>query len=196
MKLSQSEDHLMNAGNSPSRIVCVRAVALMWLLAAGFVLAVPHGPSGRADETGDRLTSRPAPKVTTPPTVKIGADVRTGAGERRRLLLEDGVELLVNQNTNLQYPERDVLKLTAGEVFVRVPARQRNQETAPFTLVTPQRQVRTGAGDLAVQSGTKGTSVLVTRGTAKVSSAGQQVDVAAGQQLHLDRNQPAPLPRA
>jgi Tfp pilus assembly protein PilF len=186
----------MNASHSGSRIACIRGIAVLCALVAGIVSAGAQEASTRNQGAGERLTSRSAPAVKPPETVRIGTGIRTGMGERRRVILEDGVELLVNQNSSLQYPERDVLKLTSGEVFVRMPARQRNQETLTFTLLTPERQVRAGAADLAVRSASAGTSVLVTRGSARVTAGGQQVDVAAGQQLHLDRTQPAAMPRA
>src|SRR5262245_51613218 len=120
----------------------------------------------------DRLTSKPAPAFNPPPPVKAGDEIRTAAGQVRRVGLPGGVSLFVNQNTSARVLANGDLSLTAGEVYADVDG------PTPFTIKTPARDIQGRLGKWAVRVDKAGTGVLVTRGSVEV--AGVMGKVGAG----------------
>ncbi len=116
-----------------------------------------------------------------------GDRVRTGKGQRTSILLRDGSQFLLNENTDLgiAYP---VLRLYHGEVFARVP------HTGSFHVV-----VRTDAAVAAVEgtqfdisAGLAGqaadTVVTVVEGKVRLSNKLGNVLVAAGEEASVNPN--------
>src|SRR5438309_9437161 len=67
-----------------------------------------------------RLTSRPRPAAAPVTALAVGEELRTEAGQRRRVRLPDGSILYVNHDTTLKLNAPRRLALTAGELFVEV----------------------------------------------------------------------------
>ena len=86
------------------------------LLAVALAFASAHRAAAQ-----DYLVSRPAPSVKTPATLAVGETTTTAKGETRRLALDGGGILLLNQNTRVRRPEADVLIVEAGEAVVDAP---------------------------------------------------------------------------
>ncbi|HZY89890.1 MAG TPA: FecR family protein, partial [Gemmataceae bacterium] len=105
----------------------------------------------RAEDAG-WLTSRPLPEAKEGKPLAVGAEVRTEAGQRRRVLLPGGAAVCVNEKTTLTLEASGRLTLAAGEIFVEAPA-------AELVVKTPKREV-TGRGTrFGVRAGEKGTAV-------------------------------------
>src|SRR5262249_42473919 len=136
-------------------------------------------PVAGAEAVPERLTSRPRPSLPVDKPVSVGAEIRTGTGERRRVVLPDGAVLYVNQNTTLKLDQARQLSLTTGEILVDSAAQK--QADRPLVIKTPQREVAGKKAKFAVRIGEKGTGVIVTRGQVTVS--GLDAPVGAGQQL-------------
>jgi tetratricopeptide (TPR) repeat protein len=158
------------------RTACL--LGLAGLLAGSWQIAHADGP-------GERLTSKPSVKSAPLPTVAIGEEIRTEAGQRRRVSLGANITLFANQNTVAKHTAALEISLSAGEVYV---------EAQNFTIKTGQRQVRLGDGKAAVRVDKQGTAVLVTRG--EVTIAGLEKPVRAGWQLAAGALEPTPMPRA
>jgi tetratricopeptide (TPR) repeat protein len=184
---SESEGSLMTAQQSSCpapgrRLACV--------LVAVTAVAALAWRSPAAD--GERLTSRPRPAAVATPAVKVGAEVQTHFGQRRRLALPDGSLLYVNQNTSLKLEAARELSLSAGEILVETAPGEAGADAA-LVVRTPKRTVRGRQAAFAVRTADAGTGVLVTRG--RVSVSGLEKPLGAGQQLALDGDQPAAAPR-
>ena len=79
------------------RSLITRAAVLLGLCGLCHTEPAP----ARAEELG-WLTSRPLAAVKEGKPLAVGAEVRTGAGQRRRVLLPDGVAVCVNEKTTLK----------------------------------------------------------------------------------------------
>src|SRR5262249_56935586 len=154
--------------------------------------------SGDATPAPERLTSKPCPNIVTPsPSIKVGDAVETGPGQRRRVLLEGGVVLYINQNTKLKYIQGNHVAVTAGEVAVDVPRRPLGDGgAAVFGIGTPHKDFAGNDGLWAARVDDKGTTISVARGAVKDQEDQKQVLVWEGQELRRDRDKPTPLPRA
>src|SRR5262245_10396125 len=62
-----------------------------------------NAPAASEATPAERLTSRPCPDAAPVKTEKVGLEIKTDAGQRRRVVLECGVVLYVNQNTQVKY---------------------------------------------------------------------------------------------
>jgi hypothetical protein len=132
------------------------------------------------------LTSRPLPAVKEGKPLAVGAEVRTGAGQRRRVLLLDGPAVCVNEKTTLKLEGPRRLTLEAGEIFVEA-------RSGEVVVKTPKREVTARATRFAVRAEEKGTGVVVASGRARVS--GLDVPLTGGQQLPAGAAGPVPAPR-
>jgi tetratricopeptide (TPR) repeat protein len=170
------------------------AYVLLAVTATVAVLAWQSPPSAGAPPTpdGERLTSRPRSAAVAAPAVKVGEEIQTRFGQRRRLALPDGSLLYVNQNTTAKLDAARELTLSAGEVLVEAAPEAREQEAA-LVVRTPKRTVSGHRAAFAVRAEDAGTAVLVTRGQVKVS--GLEKAVSAGEQLPPDSDKPAHAPR-
>src|SRR5439155_5279780 len=97
----------------------VGIVALISLV----VLQVLNGSSARAEGLPDYLTSRPRPAAAAVAPIRVGEEIRTVPGERRRVLLPDGSVVYVNQNSRVKLEKERQLNLAAGEILVEVAPR-------------------------------------------------------------------------
>ena len=101
-----------------------RRVWALTALAAFVALALVQAPSGGAEAGPDRLTSRPRPKTSDVQPIRVGDEVQTGAGQRRRVELPEGVVLYLNQNTRLKVDQARQVSLGTGEVLVQMADRK------------------------------------------------------------------------
>ncbi len=151
--------------------------------------AVPVAGITAVQQSGLVLRAGSAHEIAATPfeTLFTGDRVRTGKGQRTSILLRDGSQFLLNENTDLgiAYP---VLRLYHGEVFARVP------HTGSFHVV-----VRTDAAVAAVEgtrfdisSGLAGQSadtvVTVVEGKVRLSNTLGNVLVEAGQEASANPN--------
>jgi hypothetical protein len=170
----------------------VRLPAIIGAFAALLGLALLTAP---AADPGERLTSRPRPETPTVKTAAVGEEVRTGATQRRRLLLADESVVYVNAGSEVKVAgER---RLSGGTVFVDVAPRAKGADA--FTVVTPARELTCDGGAFVaeiVPNGDKqpGTGVVVARGRVKVS--GTDAALRAGQMLPAGGNTVLPARRA
>jgi Tfp pilus assembly protein PilF len=162
------------------------AVSVPRLSAVAAVILI--GFTVRGEGAPPFLTSRPRPTPKAARPLDVGGEVRTAAGQRRRLALGDGVILYVNENTTLKRTGERGLDVTTGEVFLDAAGRS---DAAPLVVQTPRREIKATAGRLDVSVGGDGTGVLVTAGKALISDL--EKPLTSGQQLapRADRPQAA-----
>jgi Tfp pilus assembly protein PilF len=141
---------------------------------------------------GQRLTSQPRPKAPAAKTVAVGEEIRTRAGQRRRLLLPDGSVLYVNQNTRATLHSARRVTLAAGEVFLDAASRLKDRAN-PFVVKTPRGEVTGQAARFAVRTAAAGPGVVVARGRVQVS--GLKRALVAGQQYLPGKEKPLAAPR-
>src|SRR5262249_30209724 len=84
---------------------------------------------------GRPLTTRPRPDTPSVKPAAVGEEVRTGATQRRRLLLADGSVVYVNAGSEVKVAGERRLRVSGGAVFVDVAPRAKG--AAAFTVVTP-----------------------------------------------------------
>ncbi len=138
----------------------------------------------------DRLTSRPRPEAPAVTTVAAGAEIRTQAGQRRRVRLPDGSVLYANENTAARLDAARTLTLSAGEVYIEAVA----AKEAPFVVKAAGRELAGRGASFAVRVASEGPALEVTRGQVQVP--GLDRPVRAGEQLVPGTAAPAPAPRA
>src|SRR5262249_25929842 len=124
--------------------------------------------------------------------VPVGEELRTGSGQRRRVVLPDGSVVFLNQQTSATVTAERRLKLSRGEVLVEVAAGK--GEKNPFVVETTRREVSAVGTTFAVRANDKGAGVLVAHGRVKVS--GLDEPLHAGQQLAPGADKPQTAPRA
>ncbi len=138
-----------------------------------------------------RMVPRPLPPAPAPDLIAVGATVRTGTGQRRRVELPDETALFLNENTTVRVDAARCVSLAGGELFAEVaPAAADNR----FLVRTAGRDVTALGTRFDVRAEGAGTGVLVTQGNVKVSGLGRPV--FAGEELPPGHAEPAPAPRA
>jgi predicted Zn-dependent protease len=145
--------------------------------------------TGRAAASKEYLVSRPAAQAAAAPPLQVGAEVVTAKNETRRVALDGGVQLYLNQNTKARYVDKDSLLVERGEIMVDAPRRT----DVKFTVRTAAETFRSANGKFAVRHGDQA-GVVVLRGAVAGESKGGAFEVSAGQQ-RLD-GRIVPLPRA
>jgi hypothetical protein len=173
--------------------LCRTRLLLVAVALAG-VAAVSWPPGAAADGTSsDRLVSRPRQPAVAAKALAVGEEIRTEAGERRRVRLPDGSILYVNAATRarLEAPRR--LNVTAGEVYVEAAARERELD-APLVVRTPNREVAAQGAHFAVRVAKADTAVTVTRGQARLN--GLDRPLQAGQRIDREGAKASAAPRA
>jgi ferric-dicitrate binding protein FerR (iron transport regulator) len=163
-----------------------RLAALSAALAALAGLSLP--PAQCEADCPGYLSCRPLPPRHKLETLPVGKVIRTGVGQRRRLDLAGGSQLLVNEKTRLRRTAEQSLEVAAGEVLVEVAGGEE------LRVKAPGREVRCAGGQVALRITDDGTSVLVAGGRARVEGIAEPV--RAGQQLQPRADKPAPAPRA
>ncbi|MHC4179430.1 MAG: VIT domain-containing protein, partial [Planctomycetota bacterium] len=108
-------------------------------------------------------------------------------GQRRRVALDDGSVLYLNQQTAATLDKSRHVTLQRGEIFVEVAPRPETEETGQkasshqFVVATPDRRLTALGTKFSVRTGDEGTRVVVTQG--KVQVSGMKLPLLAGQQL-------------
>jgi ferric-dicitrate binding protein FerR (iron transport regulator) len=167
-----------------------RVLALM-IGAVAFMLALIGRPSEAVPPPG-ALTSRPRPEALAVKPLAPGAEVRTQAGERRRVALADGSVLYVNENTLAKLSGPHTLAVDRGEIYVEVVAATDNQK--PFIVEAAGTAVAGRSASFAVRVEKQGPAIGVTRG--QVAVRGHMEPLHAGQQLEAGAAKPTATPRA
>jgi predicted Zn-dependent protease len=173
---------------SPRRFTLLLAATA---LAAAVLLALPPAgpetPVAEAVPTPGALISRPRPEPPAATPLEVGMEVRTTAGQRRRLALPDGSVLFVNEKTLAKLDGPGALTLSGGEIYL---------ETAPagLTVHAAGSELTAKQAGLAVRLDKAGPALAVTRGHVQVKGLAQPLH--AGQQLAAGAREPAPAPRA
>jgi hypothetical protein len=152
------------------------------------LFSLPHAPPARAG--GGLLTSRPPAPAPRQKALAVGAEVHTGAGQRRRALLPDGSVLYVNEGTRVRVTAANRLTLGSGELFIEAGSPGPGH---PVVVETPRREVTARATRFGVRASAQGTGVVVASGRARVSGVGEVVQ--AGQMLEPGGDRPVPAPR-
>jgi ferric-dicitrate binding protein FerR (iron transport regulator) len=149
-------------------------------------------------QAGFGLTPRPRPAEAASKPVAVGTTITTKAGERRRVTLDDGTILYVNQSSEATVTASRRLLLGRGEVYLEVAARAQSDksgsDSATFIVSTPSGEVSAFGTHFAVKAVPAGTGVVVTQGKVKVT--GVDKVVAAGQELKPGAKKAASAPRA
>lgn len=114
--------------------------------------------------------------------ISVGSTLATSARERRRVTLQDGSVLYVNERSRVVVESPRRLRLFGCEVFVEVvPAELLASSVCePFTVATPDRRVTALGTKFAVSIRDAATGVVVAQGKVQVSGVEQQIE--AGQQ--------------
>src|SRR5215469_4781015 len=91
----------------------------------GFGLACsrPASTANPGETVSERLTSRPRTPPPPTPTLAIGASIRTGPSEHRRVALPGGSVLYINEDSEVELQAEGQLKHDLGEVFVEAGPR-------------------------------------------------------------------------
>jgi Tfp pilus assembly protein PilF len=154
---------------------------------------LPHGskPAARAKSVPGHLTSRPLPSRPKVKFARLGEEITTSAGQRRRLVLPGGSVLYVNQKTTVKLEGEGKVTLADGEIFVEAAAA--DDDAAPFVVRTPKRRVSGRAARFAVGASAAGTGVVVARG--KVAVSGLKRLLPSGSQLPAGSTRAVPAPR-
>src|SRR5262245_6579598 len=186
----------MNTTHVPSLRFVLPAIVLAGLL-LGVGLGGPREqkpdpkPQDKEKSTAERLTSRPCRAAPADPVVKVGEDIETAAGQRRRIAFGQA-RVFVNQQTLVKFPEVNRIELVNGEIYVELP----EKAAKGFVIGTPRGKVNGNEGDWAIRTNAKGTGLAVTRGMADLLVKDKKIVVRAGNQTVPGSDTTESLPRA
>jgi ferric-dicitrate binding protein FerR (iron transport regulator) len=167
------------------RFLSCQPLAVLLVTTLGLLLSI--APNASAQPVAGALTSRPRPTVAPATALTAGTEIRTGAGERRRLALADGATIYVNERSVARLENDKLLSLTAGEVYV---------EAANRLAVRTGKGVITGKdAHFAVRLDKAGPAVAVTRGSVSAEGLGCRA-LQAGQHLAAGAATPTAAQRA
>jgi ferric-dicitrate binding protein FerR (iron transport regulator) len=128
---------------------------------------------------------RPKPLIRTKESeVVLGPKVETAPGERRRVRLEDGSTLFLNENSKVTLSGRRQIQLDAGEIYLSAIPATEVPDQSKF-IVTANGQKLTALGTkFAVRLDEAKPTLLVTQGKVQVDDrtsvlAGQRYDLAS-----------------
>jgi hypothetical protein len=152
----------------------------------------PHLRAQRPSPLPESVVQPPKPAPVAQNVLPRSGKVITGPGERRRITLEDGSVLFLNQDSMVEYIGPRQVRIEHGEVYVEAaPARKGKP---PFCIKTPSRDVTALGTHFLVKAQAGGTGVLVTQGKVKLSDVAEKVQ--AGQQVHPGARKIEIAPRA
>ncbi len=122
---------------------------------------------------------------------QLAADLRTPAGEQRRVTLEDGSRIMLNTDTAVDVvfdPSRRVLRLVAGEVLIETSHQSPDSgrpDHRPFIVQTREGAIRALGTRFIVRQHDGSTSVAVLESAVEVTPAasGEASRVQAGERL-------------
>src|SRR5262249_27381357 len=129
--------------------LCPARMILIALAMGGLVLygnaqeSKPHRQPGDEDNAArkDGLAALPLPAGLAAQRLRVGKEVRTAAGQRRRLALPDGSTLYVDRNTTVKHDGPRHLHLSAGAIYVEVPPDAMGTGGKPLVVQTAHRQI-------------------------------------------------------
>ncbi|MBI3407439.1 MAG: FecR domain-containing protein [Planctomycetes bacterium] len=170
-----------------ARILAVRLTVVGLALLATLILQIPQKQGAWADDPTDRLTSKPSVAAPAPTVLKVGADIATEIGQRRRIALEGGVAAYVNETSRLRFAAKDELALDQGEIYVEVPSRE-----TPFRIRAGGKVIASKQGRWSVHLSKNGPEVRVSAGKVQMN----ETFIAAGWQLDANAKAPVAMPRA
>lgn len=151
--------------------------------------ASKNAPAQEARPEDQGLNPKARPAEQRAEQLAVGAEVKTGEGRRKRVVLPDGSVILVDENTVAKLDADRRLTVGRGKVFVEVSPRNEKIDGATFVVKTPGREVSALGTKFQVAVGDAGTRVLVTQG--KVKASGVNVPINAGQQLTGEKDEEA-----
>ncbi|QRY77231.1 FecR domain-containing protein [Pseudomonas sp. PDNC002] len=129
------------------------------------------------------------------PLDELTADLHTATGQRQRINLDDGSELVLNARSAVDLDfsaQRRVLRLRRGEIQLRVAADRR-----PLLVVSPFGQLASQGGRLQLRLETDRCAVTALDASLElVTLAGERLQLPRRQQVSFDRfafAMPAPL---
>ncbi|MCH8923317.1 MAG: FecR domain-containing protein [Planctomycetes bacterium] len=133
------------------------------------------------------ITAADRPEGAAPEKVRIGQEIHTQRGERRRVVLPDGSVLYIDDETKLRLDDERRVTLHVGRIFVNVSPREESaaNDAATFIVKTPDRQISALGTRFAVDVDEREDRVLVTQGKVKVDGLRQEIHT--GQQVTLGR---------
>ncbi|NVZ70213.1 FecR domain-containing protein [Pseudomonas costantinii] len=118
---------------------------------------------------------------------ELTADIRTGIGERRKVTLDDGSELLLNAQSaaDIQFdPQRRLVRLREGELLAKVAS----DRSRPFLIQTDQARLRAYGNRFLVREREGQGQVVALNGAVEIDSRnGERLQLAAGHEVHYDR---------
>ncbi len=127
------------------------------------------------------------------PLLTLGSRVASGKGERRRVTLEDGSVLSLNENSRIVHDAPRHIQLQTGEIYVEAAPRPNEGAALPFTVATPDRQIRAMGTKFLVRSDEEGTGVAVAQGHVRIDDNREML--FAGQQLAVGSKSATSTPR-
>lgn len=121
------------------------------------------------------------------PLTELTADIRTGTGERRTVMLDDGSELLLNAQSaaDIQFdPQRRLVRLREGELLAKVAS----DRIRPFLIQTDQARLRADGNRFLVRERAGQGQVVALNGAVEIDGQnGERLQLAAGHEVHYDR---------
>jgi transmembrane sensor len=120
------------------------------------------------------------------PLAEVTADLNTATGQRQRLTLDDGSELILNARSAVDIdfnPQRRLLRLRTGELQMKVA-----EDSRPLLVANAFGQVSSRGGRLQVRLGPERCLAVALDAPLDVATAsGAQRFLAARQQVGFDR---------
>lgn len=117
----------------------------------------------------------------------LTADLRTATGQRQRVALDDGSELILNARSvvDLNFTrEQRLLRLYSGELLARV-----TDDSRPFRVQTPQGLIQIQHSQLLVRQRDTQSQVIAFETPAEIAlQDGDRLHLQAGQQISFDSN--------
>ncbi len=183
-----------------------RRTPLWWALAAvagaaaAVVAIVVLWPSERADKGpvkvagGKETPAGPAARIGGR-VIAYGEPVRAGR-EMLRLELDGEGEVVLDRGARVVLAAARELRLDAGRIYCRPPARVKSEAGRPsYTVTTPAGSVRAyGTRFLVRQTRKDRTLVLVAEGRVKARAGDKEVELTSGQEVVLYRGHgPGPV---
>ena len=117
----------------------------------------------------------------------LTADLRTATGQRQRIALDDGSELILNARSVVALNftrEQRLLRLYSGELLARV-----TDDSRPFRVQTPQGLVQIQNSQLLVRQRDTQSQVIAFETPAEIAlQGGDRLHLQAGQHISFDGN--------
>ncbi len=120
------------------------------------------------------------------PLGELSADIATATGQRQRLTLDDGSELVLNARSAVDIdftPQRRLLRVRAGEVQVRVA-----DDSRPLVVANPFGQIGSQGGQLQVRLSEERCSALAMNAPLELATfGGERRTLGSRQQISFNQ---------